>query len=147
MGLGDLVDGGLRDPNRYYPDHEWDEQLYEWAEEVQLRFPGGVEYDFIEVSPEMSRHDGFAYYKGENGFIRISEKMIQNRTEEFVKKVLIHELAHLWFYQNGYYQYSDGSGVFEWVLGRVGADLNEVGPGTEEYEIMEEFLEHEVEEL
>lgn len=149
MGLADLTpeDTVATEYQQYkrYPSHEWDDKLEQWAEEVTPRFPGGVEYDFIEVSPEMTRTSGFAYKKTENGYIRISEQSIEKYPEYYVKFVLIHELAHLWFYQNGYEEYSDGSGIFEWVLGRVGGDLDEAAPGTDEYEIMWEFFNHQPE--
>lgn len=141
MGLKDLVpDDGKGSEYKRYNSHEWDSKLEGWAEEAQVLFPGGVEYDFIEVSPEMTRNHGFAYQRTENGYIRISEKAIDSEPEWYIRLVLVHELTHLWFYQNGYGEYSDNSMIFEWVLGRVGADLDGAGPGSKKYEIIKRFL-------
>lgn len=145
MGIDDIT--GVEEGNSYkrYPSHEWDDRIEQWANEAQSLFPGGVEYDFIEVSPEMTRTHGFAYTKTENGYIRISEQVIKHQSEDYVRLVLLHELTHLWFHQNGYSKYSDNSGIFEWVLGRIGADINGVGPHSEEFEIITQFLEHQQE--
>lgn len=142
MGLKDIVDEDIPPGNRYrrYPSHPLDDQLEEWAEESTEKFPGGVEWDFIEVSPEMTKHQGFAYYKGENGYIRISEQLIENQPEWYIRMVLLHELTHLWFYQNGYKEFSDNSGIFEWVLGRVGADIDDIGPKSKEFGVIFAFL-------
>lgn len=145
MGLDDIVPDDVPDGNHYrqYPHHPAEDRLEEWADEAQEKFPEEVEYDFIEVSPEMVRTHGFAYYKPDGSkYIRIAERVVERYPVHYQRLVLIHEMTHIFFKQRNMEEYSDGSRLFNWVLGRVGADLNGVGPGTEEYDLMLEFLQH-----
>lgn len=128
----------------YYSYHEYDDTLQEWADEMESKFPGGLEYEYIEVSPKMSKYQAKAYFpQGEPNYIRVAEDTVDNYSDEYIKMILLHELVHIWMSNNGHGHISDGDKVFNWVLGMVGADVSGEGPGTRGYKIMMEFLEHE----
>jgi len=141
MGLGDLTpDGTQSNSYRQYPDHEKQDELEQMVDEAEGLFPGGVEIEFIEVSPEMTRTQGYCYNREVGNYIRIAECVMENRPMWYVEMVVRHEMVHAWMDQNGYGDFSDGSKVFEWVCGRVGADITDTAPGHEEYEVIEQFL-------
>lgn len=143
MGLKDVVsEENQKHKYRYYPDHELQDEIEKVVEETVEELPGDVEVDFIEVSPRMTgnilgRHipkDG-----GDTHLIRLKENLVENRPWEYVERVIKHEVVHVWFAQNGYGDYGDGSRIFEWVLGRVGADISGISFYGEEYDIIHEF--------
>jgi len=145
MGLLELTPDEDNNRGRYrqYPDHEMQDRIEDFMERSQEKFPGGVEIAFIEVSPEMTRTHGYFYHKPERDYIRLAEEVVEEYPWSYTKKVILHEMIHGWLRQNGYSQYSDGSGIFEWICGHVGADIDGTSPGREKYEIIEEFEKHE----
>lgn len=141
MGLGDIVpEENEQKHYRQYADHELQDELEDVVDNTVEKLPGEVEIDFIEVSPRMTSNvDGRCYHKENVDYIRLKEDMVDREPWEYVKRVVRHEVIHAWFRQNGYEQYRDGSKIFEWVCGRVDADITGVGPNSEQYEIMEQF--------
>ena len=139
MGLGDIVpEEAKRKEYRKYLDHEKQERLEEVVDKYRARFPGGVKVDFIEVSPRMDQHHGFAYHRSESSYIRIAKDAVENWPWSYVEKIVGHEMVHIWMDQNGY-EYSDGDAIFNWVCGYIGADVTGTAPGQPEYEIINQF--------
>lgn len=145
MGIQDAVDSakGPTEALRYkkYSKHEKEDDLVEWMEEFEDRFPTPVMVDFIEVSPEMENNLGLAYTKPGAQYIRIAEYAIDEYNDNFIKMVVLHEMVHVWFYQMGYTDITERDPVFTWVLGQVGADLSGYSPPDGFYNIAEMFLE------
>jgi len=150
MGLNDIVPEEQQQSNaeesyRQYSVHEYEDTLIGWIDELQDRFPEEVQVDFIEVSPEMTSTHGYAYRKpGGIQYIRIAEFVTEDYPQWYQKMVVLHEMVHMFMYQRGMDDVSDGDPLFEWVLGTVGADVNGLGPETteEKYEVMADFLHH-----
>lgn len=146
MGLGDIVpDKAEKNKYRQYPDHELQDELEEVVEESKELFPGGVDVAFIEVSPQMTSTQGYCYYKPECSYIRIAEDVVENDPWEYIESIIRHEMVHAWMKENGWADVSDGSRVFEWVLGRVEADISGMSYKSPRYEIIEEFKNHDKE--
>lgn len=129
--------------NSYYGSHPADEKLNDWMDELQDRFPEPVDVEFVEVSTKMTKSHAKAYYDEGSGekYIRIAEFIVEDYDEQYQKKVLLHEMVHIFFYQRRI-RHTDSSWLFLWVLGRVGADHGKTGPGGDDYEVMKEFYEH-----
>lgn len=139
--LEEYKDGS--DNGGYYGWHKYNPKLKEWVEELEPKFPGGIDLQYIEVSPQLTRAFAKAYNKpGETPYIRVAERVFPKYSDEQVKRMVAHEMAHVWMYNRGY-DYSDEDRVFNWVLGRVDADITYCEPGDEQYMIIEEFIEHE----
>lgn len=139
MGLGDIVpEEAKQNKYRQYPDHGMQERLERVIEENQDLFPGGVEVDFIEVSPKMTSTHGYGYHKLDSNYIRLAERVVENEPWYYVKAVILHEMVHIWMEQNNY-DYSDKSLIFEWVCGYIGADITGTAPTHEEWEIIRKF--------
>ena len=115
---------------RSFGQHEMEDQLNEWADQFQERFPEEVRIDFIEVSPQMTKCNGKAYSRKRDGeryqYIRIAEGRLSD-SEEDLKLTLLHEMVHLYTYQKGYTNITERDPVFTWLLGRVGANVSRVG--------------------
>lgn len=132
MSLKDLEGlGGRKQTSRFrrYGSHPADDTLWEMVDELQERFPGEIEIDFIEVAPHDVKYDGKAYWRTENEgvyqYIRVSESALL-KSEERTKRVLAHEMVHLYCFQNGHTDVSDGDSVFHWLLGHVEAQISHV---------------------
>lgn len=145
MGLDDISPettvSESQHKDRAYPPHEYEERLWEWVDGLQDRFPEEVQIDFIEVSDRMTQAQAKGYCK-ERGtvlYIRIAERVIENEDDEYIKTILLHEMVHLWFYQNSWFDVGDSDPIFNWVLGAVGADLSGSGQGDWQHTIMEKF--------
>lgn len=145
MGLQDLNGMDNHGQNRAYNKHPEEEKFQDWLEELDSRFPDEIECAFVEISPRMTKYCAKAYYdreKNEN-YIRIAEKTVENQPEWYQKLVLLHEMVHIWFEQNGYGDVNDSDAIFNWVLGYVGADVSGTGPGHDYYEnIIHRFFNH-----
>lgn len=120
MGLHDF--SGSKSEHRAYNGHPKEDQLEEWKDELQERFPVDLDIEFIEVSPKMSKHYGKAYYRGDTAFIRISQDYIESNEDRKVKLTLLHEMCHVYFYQMGYKE-TNHDKYFRWVVGRVMASM------------------------
>lgn len=148
MGLLNLgPDGETTNNKRYrtYPDHERQDFIEDVVERRKSDFPGGVDIGFIEVSPEMTKTQGFAYYKPEHDYIRVAERVVENQSDEYIEMVIVHEMVHIWLHQNGRSDVSDGTKLFEWICGHLGADISGTSPGQSDFEVMREFLDQEQE--
>lgn len=131
MGLGEFVDDKSPESGRAYPDHERQEELEEWLEELSDEFPEPIEVDFIEVSPNMTRHCAKAYWdksdKDRDRYIRLSEQFVEEHTDGQIKSVILHELVHAWLYQNGDADVTERDPIFTYILGAVGAHVSGFG--------------------
>lgn len=148
MGLGNFTpDKETTSKSRFksYGYHPMNDTLQKWIDELQCRFPEEVRVDFVEVSPEMTRTDGYAYWKKRDGqhyqYIRIAEKAIEKYSDNHLKRILIHEMCHCYCFQKGYPDVSDSNRVFSWILGRVKADISGYSQSCGEWEdLVEPFL-------
>jgi len=151
-GLNDLLEehGGITQENqyRYYPYHEFEDTLWEWFEELENRFPIELRCSFIEISTRMSRIYAKAYYRdhGETIFIRFSKSYIEENPDWRIRQTLLHEMVHLYTYQIGFHEeISDGSVIFKWLCGQVGANVNQVRQNSQKWkELAEPFLDKEL---
>ena len=142
LNLGPDGDGTNDKKYRTYPDHEKQDFIEDVVERRKSDFPGGVDVGFVEISPEMTRTQGYAYFKPEHDYIRIAERVIENHSEEYVEMVIVHEMIHIWLHQNGRDDVSDGTKLFEWICGYLGADIDGTAPGRRDFKTMQEFLQH-----
>lgn len=133
MGLKDLegIENGsaaTTNPYRAYPHTDWEDTLNEWFTELEQRFPEPIQCDFIEVSTRIKKYNAKAYYRQHptSQYIRFSEKYLNSSTDERIRMTLLHEMVHLYTYQNGFNRVSDGSHIFKWLCGAVGAPINQV---------------------
>jgi len=131
MGLGNLDDVNLKHSGRHFPDHERQDELNDWLEELRHEFPEPVNVDFIEVSPQLTKAWAKAYWdhssKDRDRYIRLSKRLVENYTDDQIKSVILHELAHCWFYQNGDNDVTERDPIFSYVLGAVGAQVSGYG--------------------
>lgn len=131
MGLGDIVDEYESHNGRAYPDHERQEELEEWLEELSEAFPEDLHVDFIEVSPKMTKYDAKAYWdkasEDRDRYIRVAKSSMENYTDKQIKALILHELCHIWFYQKGHHDVTEKDERFTYVLGAVGASVSGVG--------------------
>lgn len=106
-----------------YGHHEYNDRLEEWKDEMQEEFPIELDIEFVEVSPEMTKHNGMAYRRDKDTYyIRISENYIERNSKKKVRLTLLHEMVHVYFYQRGYGD-TNHDKYFRWVVGRVGASM------------------------
>ena len=111
------------DKHNVYQSHEKDEKLEQIIEEYQERFPVELRIQFIEVSPKMEKKNAMAYKRaGKKYYIRVSESFIQRSTEEQLRRTVLHEMCHVYLYQQGLSDHGHGK-YFRWVVGRVGASM------------------------
>lgn len=124
-----------------HPPHEYNSKLRDWADEFEERFPTKLDIDTIEVSPKMTTTRGAAYYEM-NGdtYIRISRNFIESSPDEHIKLVLLHEMAHVYFYNHGYTE-TNHDKYFRWVVGRVGANMTYTSMNDKKWEsIIQPFI-------
>lgn len=130
MGLGDIIDQTDNHSGRAWPDHGRQEELEDWMDELSQEFPGEVRVDFIEVSPQMTKCYAKAYWdeksKERDRYIRVSKDFFENHSDDRVKAVILHELVHIWFFQEGYTSVTERDERFTYVLGAVGAHVSGV---------------------
>jgi len=148
MGLDDFTTNATTESlYKSYNLEELDERLEEIVENHQDRFPYEVRVDFIEASPELKSHAGKAYYRnkgdGVHRYIRIKE-WVARQDNMYTVRVVLHEMVHIYFYQLGLTNISDGDKLFEWVCGRVMADISGVRENNNSFhQAIKPFLEEE----
>jgi|APHM01.1.fsa_nt_gi SprT-like family. len=140
MGLQGLIDQEKGDvPERAWPDHKRQDELEEWLDDLENEIPIELDVDFIEVSPPMTQTAAMAYKdssdnKDREYYIRVSEWVMENEPDDVIRGTILHELAHIWFWENGDGDISDGDDMFSYVLGGLGAHLSGVDFKGYEYE-------------
>jgi len=145
MGLRN-VDGVRDHPLRNCHDHERQDDLEAMIEKANKNvFPEEVQVDFVEVSPNMENYAGKAFKKYKGGerylYIRISEHWLEQWSDQRVYRMVKHEMAHIYVWQNGFEDISDAQHMFTWLLGRVGGHTNKVPDHVDEWqELAEPFL-------
>jgi len=129
---------------RRYGSHKYDKKLERWVEEFQHRFPVELDIEFVEVSPNLSKHSAKAYRReGTIYFIRMSEFYMDNYSDKSCRLTLLHEMVHVYFYQMGYSD-TNHDKYFRWVLGRVGGSIRGVGISNPKWQqCVRPFLEEE----
>lgn len=146
MGLGSFKkDDYNSHEKKAFGYHPRNEELQELVDELQSRFPEKVQVDFIEVSTKMTKTWAKAYRSSGTQYIRVAEHFIEEYGDDkdMVKRAVLHEMVHLWFYQNGYGDISDNDALFNWALGMVGADISGYGPNHLEWrDIIAPLLNH-----
>jgi len=125
-GLDKLVDSEIPGVQEYkqYGHHEWNDKLQSMVDELQERFPIEIQVGFIEVSPQMTRCEGNATNREEGYYIRVAEFCVEQASEEYVKTVVAHEMAHIYLWQLGHDDLTEKSAVMSWVLGQVGGTVS-----------------------
>lgn len=122
MGLDDF-NSSSGSGYEHYGHHEYNDKLEQWAEDMQERFPIDLNIDFVEVSPQMESKRGMAYRRDyDTYYIRISENFIKFSSDERIKLTLLHEMVHVYFYQQGYSDVNHNK-YFRWVVGNVEASM------------------------
>lgn len=150
MALDDFIKGVETSSSfKAFNYHELDKQLEEMVEEAQSRFPEEVDVEFIEASPQLQRYSGKAYkdYDDEGHqyvqYIRIKKNLAEKNNAE-TKRVVLHEMAHVYLYQKGLDHVTEKDVTFQWLCGRVMADPSDVFEGSKEWDrVIEPMLEME----
>lgn len=139
MGLKDLIDGEDNENSarhRKYERHEREDQLNEWVEELQGRFPWDVPVEFVEVSTRMEKNAAKTYHKGtgENAthYIRVAESTLETE-EEMIKQYLLSCMVTIYFKDLGFDEVTTNSSIHKWVAGAVGCRINAVQTNSEEW--------------
>lgn len=154
MGLEDFVKGNENSKNganRFssYSYDEREENVWDIIERFQDRFPEQVRCDMVEIAPYDVIYNGMAYYRSRDGnyyqYMRISESIFEESVAK-VESVVLHEMIHLYLFQNNLREVSDGSPLFKWLCGRVGCVMEPSLPThSKEWKVAEQFLEdHEI---
>lgn len=140
MGLQGLIDQEKGDvPERAWPDHKRQDELEQWVETMKEEIPVDLEVDFIEVSPTMTNYSAKAYRDNSldnvrKYYIRVAEHTMDDQSDDEIRAVILHELVHIWFWENGDGDISDGDDLFSYVLGGLGAHLNKTNFDGYEYQ-------------
>lgn len=91
---------------------------------IKRRFPTGVEVDEVVVLEDLEGNMAEAVQTVRAGvvnyYIYLDEKIF-NSEDWIVEATMAHEMVHLYCYQKGYDDLTDGDPMFEWMCGRVGA--------------------------
>lgn len=145
MGLEDFK-SERNNGYRQYGSHEYDDKLETWKDDFMERFPIDLNIEFIEVSPKMTKHNAMAYRRDVNTYyIRVSEQFINLNNDERIKLTLLHEMVHVYFYQQGYTK-TNHDKYFRWVVGRVGASMTHMSINDRKWQdCIEPFLDMEEE--
>jgi predicted SprT family Zn-dependent metalloprotease len=161
MGLTDLIDESTepgqsnQEPDidtkhhrkRAYNPHHKEEDLWEMFEELQEKFPEEIKCDFIEVSGKMKNYNAKAYDDYGTQYLRFAKWFVESSSDERIKETMLHEMVHLYTYQKGYAgEVSDGSHIFKWLCGAVGAKINQVHMSERKWKDMAEPFRKEDEE-
>ena len=143
MGIDDFLTESS-DKHQVYGSHDKDKKLEEIIEEYKDRFPVELRIEFIEVSPRLEKCSAKAYKRaGKKYYIRVSEKFIERSTEEQLKRTILHEMVHVYFYQLGCSDEGHGK-YFRWVLGQVGGSMTRSSIHDTKWEkCIEPFIEQE----
>lgn len=127
-----------------HPPHEYNSKLRRWADEFEKLFPIDLRIETIEVSPQMTRTFGMAYYEmNTDTYIRLSKPFVESSPDEHIKLVLLHEMVHVYCYNRGYTDVNHDK-YFRWIVGRVGGHLAYEGfENTKWNDLIQPFLDME----
>jgi len=119
MGLDRFVKQSS-DRHKIYGSHEYDEKLEQIIQKHKDKFPIDLKIEFIEVSSAMTKAHATAYSREGNSkhYIRVSEDFIESSSDERIELTIVHEMVHIYFYQQGYLNHNHDK-YFRWVVGRV----------------------------
>lgn len=143
MSLDDFIENASnKDKHQVYGSHEYDEKLEEIIEEYQQRFPVELKIEFVEVSSRMEKSYAKAYKREKNKYyIRVSESFIERACKERIRRTILHEMVHVYFFQKGYSKHGH-SKYFRWVVGQVGGSLTNSTTNNEMWQnCIEPFIE------
>lgn len=151
MGLDELVDStSTKNLSRYrrYGSHEKDDYIWEIIESHQHRFPQEIECDLVEVATSNPNYDAKAYTRGSGDdrvqYLRVAERCFSMKDSK-LRSIILHEMVHLYCYQNGRPDISDGSTMFKWLCGQVGCTVNQIQYGGREWvSLLDPFLEDDI---
>jgi len=127
MGLDELVEDGSSGVKnlaqfRRYGSHEEEDRIWNIIEEMQDRFPVEIECDMVEVATQDVNYDAKAYWRVRDGehyqYMRVKEACLHG-DPTYVRHIILHEMVHLYTFQMGHKDLSDGSPMFKWLCGRV----------------------------
>lgn len=128
--------GSIENRFQQYPSHPDDGRINRMIEELQQLFPEEVRIDFVEVSPRMTKTHAMAYWRKRDGeytqFMRVGEHYTDVDDEE-LRRTVLHEMVHLFCYQNGYTDLSERSVIFTWLLGQLGASLSGIPESSQKW--------------
>lgn len=114
--------------------HEYYDKLNEWVVELENRFPIDLNIDEVTVSKRMTKTWGKAYENHREGHqIKMSADFMEKHSDEEIKRTLLHEMVHVYFYQQGHSDVKH-SKFFRWVAGRVGADMTHMSYTNEKWQ-------------
>lgn len=148
MGLGNFIEDNTpsnKDVNRFstYSYDEREEDIWDWIEEFQDKFPEEVKCDLVEVAPRDVSYHAQAYWRKRGDthyqYLRVSETAFDDG-EWFARSVVLHEMCHLYMYQIGMRDVTERSPMFSWLLGRVGAHVSGMRTEGDQWQEMERFL-------
>lgn len=147
MGLDDLIDfeQNAKTTNlRYYGYDEREEIVWDWIDEFQSKFPEEINCDFVEIAPADVKYNAKAYWKKRNGqhiqYMRVSESAF-NLGDWRARQSVLHEMVHLFTFQTGHKNVSDGSRIFTWLCGQVGCVINQIHTDSKQWtELAEHFI-------
>ena len=128
MGLTDFQTSPNSIAGRRYPDHQYQDEIESWMEELKKDLPDEVDVEFIEVSTDMPKSLARAYKKKRGDqityYIRVSDRAFKGNTDNHIKSVILHELVHIWFWEHVDKKITERSVEFTYVLGAVGAQVS-----------------------
>lgn len=98
---------------------------------VKIRFPTQVEVDEVIVVENLEDNMAEAVQTVRAGvvnyYIYLDDKIFYS-DEWIVEATMAHEMVHMYCYQKGHDDLSDGDPMFEWMCGRVGALQTDFNP-------------------
>lgn len=98
---------------------------------VKRRFPGRVDVDEVKVIEDLDGSMAEALQQVRSGKVRYTlliDKAVFGSEDWIVEATMAHEMVHMYCYQKGYDDLSDGDPMFEWMCGRVGALQTDFNP-------------------
>ena len=98
---------------------------------VKRRFPGRVDVDEVKVIEDLDGSMAEALQQVRSGKVRYTlliDKAVFGSKDWIVEATMAHEMVHMYCYQKGYDDLSDGDPMFEWMCGRVGALQTDFNP-------------------
>ena len=98
---------------------------------IKRRFPQDLVVDEIKVFEDLEGNMAEAVQTVRAGavnyYIYVDREVFESQ-EWIVEGTMAHEMVHLYCYQNGHTDISDGDPMFEWMCGRVGAIQTDFNP-------------------
>jgi predicted SprT family Zn-dependent metalloprotease len=115
-------------------EHPYIPKIERWIEEFEDRFPVEINVEKVEVSSRMENMFAKAIFSAtKDTTIRVSEKFINNSEDRIIKYTILHEMAHIYFYRQGFPKTKHDK-YFRWVVGRVVGDLTHMSHPNEKWE-------------